>query len=184
MYTVEKTEIPEVVILRPRVFPDDRGFFFEAYNESALAEAGIRFRAVQENYIMNASVGVLRGLHFQNDPHAQAKIVRCIKGEVDDVAVDLRKGSPTYLKWVMVRLTAENKKQLYLPKGFAHGVIARTEGSEVQYVVDAGYAPDCDRNVAWNDPDIAVEWGTDAPVLSPKDEKAPLLRDSDCNFKY
>lgn len=184
MYIVEKTDIPEVVILTPRVFPDDRGFFFEAYNEAALDEAGIKFRAVQENYIMNAKPGVIRGLHFQNDPCAQAKIVRCSVGEVDDVAVDLRKGSPTYLKWVMVRLTAENKKQLYLPKGFAHGVISRSDYSEVQYVVDAGYAPQCDRNVLWNDPEINVDWGIAAPVLSPKDEKAPLLCDSDCNFQY
>lgn len=184
MYNAEKTAIPEVIVLTPRVFPDDRGFFFETYSEAALAAAGIEFHAVQENHIMNVKAGVLRGLHFQNDPHSQAKIVRCIAGEVDDVAVDLRKGSPTYLKWVMVRLTAENKKQIYLPKGFAHGVISRSEYSEVQYVVDEGYAPECDRNVAWNDPDIGVQWETDTPVLSPKDQNAPCLRASDCNFTY
>ena len=133
---------------------------------------------------MNICAGVIRGLHFQNDPYAQAKIVRCIKGTVDDVAVDLRKGSPTYLKWVMVELSDDNKKQLFLPKGFAHGVISRSEYSEIQYVVDEFYAPDADRNIRWNDPEINVEWGIDTPILSPKDQNAPLLCESDCNFIY
>lgn len=184
MYFVEATELKDVIVLTPKVFPDDRGCFFEVFSEKALKDVGIDFKLRQENYIVNEKKGVIRGLHFQNDPYAQAKIVRCIKGEVDDVAVDLRKGSPTYLKWVMVRLTAENKKQLYLPKGFAHGVISRTDYSEVQYVVDEGYAPQADRNIKYDDPQISVEWNEDVPVLSPKDMGAPLLKDSDCNFTY
>lgn len=184
MYIAEKTKIPEVVILTPKVFNDDRGCFFETYSEKALAEVGIEFSAKQENHIMNACPGVIRGLHFQNDPYAQAKIVRCIKGVVDDVAVDLRKGSPTYLQWVMVELSEENKKQLYLPKGFAHGVISRSEYSEIQYVVDERYAPEYDRNIRYNEPQIGVDWGTEAPVLSPKDQNAPSLSESDCNFVY
>lgn len=184
MYTVENTAIPEVVILTPRVFVDDRGFFYETYNKRALQAVGIEFRAKQENHIMNACAGVIRGLHFQNNPHAQAKIVRCIKGCVDDVAVDLRKGSPTYLQWVMVELSEENRKQLYIPKGFAHGVISRTESSEIQYVVDDGYAPEVDRSIRFDDPQIGVNWNVQTPVLSPKDTNAPFLQNSDCNFTY
>lgn len=184
MYVAEKTSIPDVVILTPKVFADDRGYFYETYSEKELQECGINFQAKQENHIMNGIAGVLRGLHFQNDPHAQAKLVRCIKGVVDDVAVDLRKGSPTYLQWVMVELSEENKKQLYLPKGFAHGVISRSEYSEVQYVVDEGYAPECDRSIRFDDPHINVDWKTESIVLSLKDRNAPVLMDSDCNFSY
>lgn len=184
MYYVEPTDLKEVLILTPKLFKDDRGCFFEVYSEKALKEVGIDFTLKQENYIVNEKKGVIRGLHFQNDPHSQAKIVRCINGEVDDVAVDMRKGSPTYLKWVMVRLTAENKKQLYLPKGFAHGVISRTDYSEVQYVVDETYAPESDRNIRYDSPEIGVDWQEDSVVLSPKDETAPAFQDSDCNFVY
>lgn len=184
LYYAEPTEIKDVIVLIPKTFPDDRGCFFEVYSEKALKDIGIDFKLSQENYIVNEQKGVIRGLHFQNDPYAQAKIVRCINGEVDDVAVDMRKGSPTYLKWVMVRLTAQNKKQLYLPKGFAHGVISRTQYSEVQYVVDEGYAPEADRNIRYDDPEINVDWMEDLPILSAKDKNAPSLRESDCNFVY
>ena len=188
MYDVEKTALPGVIILTPKVFADDRGFFMEAYNEKslldALKETGIEFRAVQENHIMNACPGVIRGLHFQNHPHAQAKLVRCIRGVVDDVAVDLRKGSPTYLRWVMVELSEENRKQLFLPQGFAHGVISRSEYSEVSYIVDQGYSPETDRNIRFDEPAIGVDWRTNTPVLSPKDRNAPSLAESDCNFIY
>lgn len=184
MYNVEETAIPGVIVLTPKVFADDRGYFYETYSEKSLRDVGIDFEAKQENHIMNACPGVIRGLHFQNAPYAQAKLVRCIKGVVDDVAVDLRKGSPTYLQWVMVELSEENKKQLFLPKGFAHGVISRSEYSEVQYVVDEGYAPQADRGIRFDDSAIGVDWKIDKPVLSPKDEKAVSLSDSDCNFIY
>lgn len=184
MYEIEHTKLPGVVILTPKQFTDDRGVFFEAYSEKGLRAHGIEFTAKQENHIFNKAKGVIRGLHFQNDPYAQAKIVRCIRGTVDDVAVDLRKGSPTYLQWVMVTLSAENRKQLYLPRGFAHGVISRSDISEIQYVVDNVYAPEADRNIAYNDPEIGVDWKEEILVLSPKDQSAPLLRNSDCNFQY
>lgn len=182
MYEVEKTEIPGVLILTPKVFEDQRGFFYEAYSEKALHEAGIDFVAKQENHIMNEYAGVIRGLHFQNAPYAQAKIVRCTKGYVDDVAVDLRKDSPTHLKWVMVELSAQNHKQLYIPKGFAHGVISRESYSEIQYYVDETYCPEADRTVRFDDPAIGVKWDVETPILSAKDQKAPLYKESDCNF--
>lgn len=184
MYLVEKTLLPEVLILTPKLFEDERGTFFEAYSERSLQQAGIVFRARQENHIVNIQANVIRGLHFQNAPYAQAKIVRCTKGRVDDVAVDLRRGSPTYLQWVMVELSGENKRQLYLPKGFAHGVISRSAYSEIQYVVDEPYCPQADRNIRYDDPCIGVQWGCGSPVLSQKDQAAPLLAESDCNFVW
>lgn len=184
MYSVEKTELDGVVILTPQSFADERGMLFETYSERALRDVGIEFTACQENHIVNTWAGVIRGLHFQNNPCAQAKLVRCICGVVDDYAVDLRRGSPTYLKWIKVELSQENRRQLFLPKGFAHGVISRSEYSEIQYVVDNFYAREYDRGVRFDDPAIGVDWENDDPVLSEKDRNAPLLRDSDCNFTY
>ena len=184
MYLREETAIPEVCVLMPRQFDDERGCFFESFSEAALKECGIEFNAVQENHIVNIRQGVIRGLHFQNAPFAQAKIVRCIRGTVDDVAVDIRKGSPTYLKWVMVELSEENCKQLYIPKGFAHGVISRSDYSEIEYVVDELYCPKADRSIRYDDAEIGVEWREQFPVLSMKDKNAPRLRDSDYNFEY
>ena len=184
MYTVEKTDIDGVLVLTPRVFDDGRGCFFETFSEKALEVVGIGFHTCQENHIVNKGAGVIRGLHFQNSPCAQAKIVRCIRGVVDDVAVDLRKGSPTYLRWVMVELSEENRRQLFLPKGFAHGVISRSEYSEIQYVVDAPYCPQQDRNIRDDEPLIGVLWNCDRPILSLKDRNAPSLEQSDCNFSY
>ena len=184
MYSVEKTKLDGVVILTPRCFADERGILFESYSERALREAGIDFTAYQENHIVNMYAGVIRGLHFQNEPYAQAKLVRCICGAVDDYAVDLRKGSPTYLKWIKVVLSQENRKQLFLPKGFAHGVISRSEYSEIQYIVDNFYTQEYDRGIRFNDPAIGVDWENDDPILSEKDRNAPLLAESDCNFIY
>lgn len=184
MYTMEHTSIPEIKVLTPRVFADERGCFFEVYSEPSLKELGLAFTAVQENYIVNTKPGIIRGIHFQNGPHAQGKIVRCIRGAVDDYAVDLRKNSPTYLQWVKVELTEENRKQLFIPQGFGHAVISRSEYSEIQYVVDAGYCPQADRSIRYDDPQINVDWGCDAPILSAKDQNAPYLKDCDCNFVY
>lgn len=184
MYEMEKTSLPGVVILTPKAYADDRGHFFETYNEKSLLDVGIDFHAKQENHIMNANADVIRGLHFQNNPYAQAKLVRCIRGIVDDVAVDLRKGSPTYLQWVMVELSEENKKQLFLPKGFAHGVISRSDYSEIQYAVDEIYCPQADRSIRYNEQQIGIQWKAKAPIMSLKDIKAPLLNESDCNFYY
>lgn len=184
MYTMEHTSIPEIKVLTPRRFADERGCFFEVYSEPSLQALGLVFSAVQENHIINVQASVLRGIHFQNDPHAQGKIVRCIRGVVDDYAVDLRKNSPTYLKWVKVELSEENGKQLFIPHGFGHAVISRSEYSEIQYVTDAGYCPQADRSIRYDDPEINIDWCCDAPILSAKDQSAPYLKDSDCNFYY
>ncbi|MDW7657233.1 MAG: dTDP-4-dehydrorhamnose reductase [Bacillota bacterium] len=177
-----KTDIEDVLIIDPKVFGDYRGWFTESYSRKAFNAAGIDIDFVQDNHSMSAQKGTLRGLHFQTNPKAQTKLIRCTKGKILDVAVDLRKGSPTYKKWTGVELSEENKKLLLIPKGFAHGFLTLTDHAEVQYKVDEYYAPECDRSIRFDDPDIGVAWGIDAPILSEKDIKAPLLRDSDVDF--
>ena len=177
-----KTEIEDVLILEPRVFGDHRGWFTETYSKTKFQELGIDIEFVQDNHSMSAQKGTLRGLHFQTNPKAQTKLVRCTKGKILDVAVDLRKGSSTYKKWVGVELSEENKKQLLIPKGFAHGFLTLTDNVEVQYKVDEYYAPECDRSIRFDDPEIGVDWGIEEPILSEKDLKAPLLKDSDVDF--
>lgn len=180
-----ETFIEGLKILEPKVFGDHRGWFMETYNEGALKEAGIDIQFVQDNQSFSATKGTLRGLHYQLNPKAQTKLVRCTKGAIYDVAVDIRKGSPTFGKWFGLELSADNKKQLLIPQGFAHGFMTLTEDVEVQYKVDNLYAPDCDRGIIWNDPEINVEWPLEiTPILSEKDEKAPLLKDADNNFTY
>lgn len=179
-----KTDIPGVVILEPKVFGDHRGWFTETYAYNTLKDLGIDVTFVQDNQSYSKEKGTLRGLHFQQNPMAQTKLLHCTRGKILDVAVDIRKGSPTYLKWVSVELSAENKRQLFMPKGFAHGFITLTEDVEVQYKVDAYYAPECDRSIRFDDPSIGVNWGVSNPILSQKDMNAPLLCDSDCNFVY
>ncbi len=179
-----KTDIPGVVILEPKVFGDHRGWFTETYAYNTLKDLGIDVTFVQDNQSYSKEKGTLRGLHFQQNPMAQTKLLRCTRGKILDVAVDIRKGSPTYLKWVSVELSAENKRQLFMPKGFAHGFVTLTEDVEVQYKVDAYYAPECDRSIRFDDPSIGVNWGVANPILSQKDMNAPLLCDSDCNFVY
>ena len=156
----------------------------ETYSKQTLKELGIVTDFVQDNQSMSAKKGTLRGLHFQNAPKAQTKLIRCTKGAILDVAVDIRRGSPTYLKWISVELTAENKRQLYIPKGFAHGFVTLVDDVEIQYKVDDYYAPECDRSILYNDEEIGVNWGTIEPVLSQKDLNAPRLKDSDFNFNY
>ena len=179
-----KTGLDDVHILEPKVFGDHRGWFMETYSIQKFEELGIDILFVQDNHSFSAQKGTLRGLHFQINPKAQTKLVRCTKGKILDVAVDIRKGSPTYKKWVAVELTEENKKQLLIPKGFAHGFLSLTDDIEVQYKVDEYYAPDCDRSIRFDDPEIGVDWGIRNPILSEKDVKAPLLKDSDSNFTY
>lgn len=179
-----KTDIPGVVILEPKVFGDHRGWFTETYAYNTLKDLGIDVTFVQDNQSYSKEKGTLRGLHFQQNPMAQTKLLHCTRGKILDVAVDIRKGSPTYLKWVSVELSAENKRQLFMPKGFAHGFVTLTEDVEVQYKVDAYYAPECDRSIRFDDPSIGVNWGVTNPILSQKDMNAPLLCDSDCNFVY
>ena len=178
------TSIPDVKILEPRIFGDARGWFYESYNAESLSQCGIDVVFVQDNRSFSAKKGTLRGLHFQKTPHAQSKLLFCTRGEILDVAVDLRKGSPTYLQHVAVRLSAENKRMLFLPKGFAHGFLTLTDDVEVFYKVDAYYDPASDRSVRFDDPQLAVPWGIADPILSDKDKNAPLLCDSDVDFRY
>jgi dTDP-4-dehydrorhamnose reductase/dTDP-4-dehydrorhamnose 3,5-epimerase len=179
-----ETNIREVVIIEPRVFGDHRGWFTETYSKEKFEELGFEIDFIQDNHSFSAQKGTLRGLHFQLNPKAQTKLVRCTKGKILDVAVDLREGSPTYKKWVAVELTEENKKQLLIPKGFAHGFLTLTDDVEVQYKVDEYYSPENDRSIRFDDPEIGVVWGVDSPVLSDKDLNAPLLKESDISFKY
>lgn len=181
---VLKTDVLDVYILEPKVFGDNRGWFMEAWSKKKMEAAGLYYNFVQDNHSYSAKKGTLRGLHYQKGKAVQAKLVRCSRGAVLDVAVDLRKGSPTYKKWVAVELSAENKRQLLIPRGFAHGFLTLTDDVEFLYKEDNPYAPEFDRNIIWNDPDIGIEWGIENPVLSEKDMKAPKLRDADIDFIY
>lgn len=174
------TDLPDVLILEPRVFEDDRGFFFESYNARAFAEAtGLDPRFVQDNHSRSLR-GVLRGLHYQVPPHAQGKLVRAVSGRIWDVAVDLRRSSPTFGRWVGVELDDRSPRQLWVPPGFAHGFVVLSDFADVLYKTTDFYAPECDRSVLWNDPEIGIEWPLDGePVLSPKDAGAPGLRDAE-----
>ncbi len=180
----ENTSLDGVYIITPQVFGDHRGWFTETYNAEKFKEIGIDTVFVQDNHSYSAQKGTLRGLHFQNAPMAQTKLLRCIRGKILDVAVDLRKGSPNYKKWVAVELSEENKKMIYIPKGFAHGFLTLSEDVEVQYKVDNFYSREHDRSVHFNDPEIGVDWGTDSPILSDKDLNAPNLKDCDVNFVF
>jgi dTDP-4-dehydrorhamnose 3,5-epimerase len=175
---VIKTDIQGVVIVEPKVFGDHRGYFFESFSEKDFAEAVGEVKFVQDNE-SKSSFGVLRGLHFQKPPHAQAKLVRVVKGRVLDVAVDLRKGSPTFGKHVAVELTEENHRQLFIPRGFAHGFAVLSDEAVFQYKCDNYYAPQSEGSVLWNDPDIGIEWGipSEDVMLSEKDRNAALLKD-------
>ncbi|MDO5378898.1 MAG: dTDP-4-dehydrorhamnose 3,5-epimerase [Clostridia bacterium] len=180
-----ETKLPGVCIVEPQVFGDHRGYFMETYNKRAFAEIGITTEFVQDNQSFTAQKGTLRGIHFQNAPMAQAKLVRVTRGAVMDVAVDLRGGSPTYKLWVAVELSAENKRMLFIPRGFGHGFKTLTDDVEFCYKVDNLYSKACDRGIRFDDPSIGVDWGEVAEsLLSQKDTTAPLLSESDCNFVY
>ncbi len=179
-----ETNLQGVFIIEPQVFGDSRGYFMETYSKKVFEEMGITNEFVQDNQSFSSKKGTLRGLHFQNGEFAQAKIVRVLRGTVHDVAVDLRKGSPTYLQWIKVELSGENKRMLFIPKGFAHGFVALTDDVEFIYKVDEVYSKEHDRAIRYDDPQIGVEWEISNPILSQKDIDAPLLKDSDCNFTY
>ena len=180
-----KTKIPEVIIIEPRIFADDRGYFFESFSQREFEEHVCKTTFVQDNQ-SKSSYGVLRGLHFQKPPHAQSKLVRCIAGKVLDVAVDIRKGSPTFGQYVAVELSAENQRQLFVPRGFAHGFSVLSETAIFQYKCDNYYAPQHEGAIAWNDPAIGIDWQIPADVvsLSAKDDKNPNLADSEWLFDY
>ncbi len=175
-----KTHIPEILIIEPKVFGDDRGFFYESFNENLWREkTGINVSFVQDNHSRSAR-GVLRGLHYQLPPAAQGKLVRCVYGEVFDVAVDMRKKSATFGQWVGTRLSSENKRQMWIPEGFAHGFMVLSDAAEFLYKVTDYYASEQERAIRWNDLDLKIEWpGEDVPILSAKDAEAPQFRDAE-----
>lgn len=185
---VTKTKIHDLMIIDPEVHGDNRGYFMETYNQHTYKAIGIHVEFVQDNMSFSAHKGTLRGLHWQNEPMGQAKLVCCSKGIVIDVAVDIRVGSPTYKQWISVKLSDENKKQFFIPKGFAHGFLTLTDNVEFRYKVDNFYGKEYDRGIRYDEPSIAVDWGTLLnglePILSDKDKYGPLLEESDCNFVY
>lgn len=178
-----ETDIQGLVIIEPKVFGDERGYFFESFNQKEFEENISPIQFVQDNESMSCK-GVLRGLHFQRPPFDQAKLVRCIKGEVMDVAVDLRKGSPTYGKYSAINLSEENKKQLFVPRGFAHGFKVISEEAIFAYKVDNWYSAEHDSGIAWNDPDVAVDWdiSEDTVLLSEKDKQLKTLKETEIPF--
>ena len=180
-----ETKLPGVYIIEPEVRGDARGYFMEVWSTRNFEELGLHYDFVQDNQSFSAKKGVLRGLHFQNAPMSQAKLVRVTRGAVMDVAVDLRKGSPTYRQWTAVELSEENKRMLMIPRGFGHGFKSLTDNVEFCYKVDNLYSRELDRGIRFDDPTIGVEWGeVDEALLIAKDVNAPLLDDSDCNFEY
>ncbi|WP_448583929.1 dTDP-4-dehydrorhamnose 3,5-epimerase [Thermocrinis sp.] len=185
-FTKIETPLKGVYILQPTVFEDHRGFFMESYNKKDFEEIGLYFDFVQDNHSLSVQAGVLRGLHFQLEPKAQTKVVRCLKGVIYDVVVDLRKGSPTYKRWIGVIISEYNKRQIVVPKGFAHGVLTLVPNTEILYKVDEYYSPEHDMSIRWDDPDIGIEWPIANPILSEKDKNAPYLRDVEdrINFYY
>jgi dTDP-4-dehydrorhamnose 3,5-epimerase len=183
---IERTALEGVLILTPKRFGDARGFFSESWSRRTFEAAGLRFDWVQDNHSLSARPGTVRGLHFQAPPHAQDKLVRCGRGRLFDVAVDIRRGSPTYGRWVGVELSFENGRQLLIPKGFLHGFVTREPDTEIIYKCSDYYAPECDGAVRFDCPEIGIDWGLDGiePVLSERDRAAPGLRDFSSPFVW
>lgn len=182
-FRFERLEIPDVILIEAKAFGDPRGFFMETYKRSEFEAAGIPWGFVQDNY-SHSIRGVLRGLHYQKHPKAQGKLVTALRGEIFDVAVDVRRGSPTYGRWVGITLTAANHRMLYVPVGFAHGFCALSDEADVVYKVTEEHAPDLAGGVRWSDPEVGVVWPIQCPLLSSKDESLLPLREADNNFVY
>jgi dTDP-4-dehydrorhamnose 3,5-epimerase len=178
-----RLDLPEVVLIEPKIFPDDRGFFLETYKHSEFAGYGISERFVQENH-SHSSRKTLRGLHYQKNPKAQSKIVRAVIGAIFDVVVDIRKGSPRYGRWIGIDLSADNKKMLYVPPGFAHGACVTRAEAALLYMVSSEYASECEAGIIWNDPALGIQWPESGPLLSPRDQWWPALASADNNFVY
>lgn len=185
-FSVQPLDIPDVLVIETDRFGDRRGFFSETWSRAAFRDIGIDLDFVQDNHSLSADIGTVRGLHFQTPPFAQDKLVRVTRGAVLDVAVDIRKGSPTFGRWVAVELSAENWRQLLVPVGFAHGFVTLMPDTEVQYKVSAPYAPDCDKGLFWADPEVGVQWPVtaDAAILSEKDRRQPRLAELPDYFVY
>lgn len=179
---VVKLELPGVKLIVPTYFDDSRGYSAETYNARLLRDYGIETRFLVDYECCNKKTGTIRGIHFQNNPHPQTKLVRVLRGEILDFVVDLRKDSPTYKKWTCQVLSEENRKQLYLPSGYGHAYITRQPETVVLYKFDDYYDRNLVRAVCWNDPELGLPWGIENPILSPSDEKAPYLKDSDLNL--
>ncbi len=179
---VINTAVLDVYIIEPDVFGDKRGYFFESWSKKKMEEKALFYDFVQDNQSYSTTKGTIRGLHFQKGEYSQAKLVRCTKGAVLDVAVDIRKGSPTYKKWVAVELSAENKRQLMIPRGFAHGFVTLTDEVEFLYKADNLYCFESEGSIRWDDPQIGVDWGIENPIVSDKDANAPLFDDN--KFEY
>ncbi|GAB1805388.1 dTDP-4-dehydrorhamnose 3,5-epimerase [Priestia megaterium] len=179
-----KTKFEDAILIEPKVFGDHRGFFTESYNKEMFQQNGIDMDFIQDNHSLSQQPGTLRGMHYQLNDKAQTKLVRVTRGAIYDVIVDIRKGSPTYGEWQGFILSADNKRQLLVPKGFAHGFCTIVENTEVQYKVDELYSPEHDRGIAWNDPALNINWPFNNPVLSDKDTKHPTLAEADNNFTW
>lgn len=183
-FKFKRLEIPGVVLIEPEIFYDERGFFIETYKYNDFYQIGIRESFIQDCHSKSEKKGILRGLHYQKNPTPQGKIVRVIAGEIFDVAVDIRKGSPYYAKWIGVILSSENRMMLYIPPGFAHGFCTLTDKSEILYKYTKLYSPDDYRGIIWNDKRIGVAWPVRKPIISEKDEKLPALDKADNNFIF
>lgn len=182
-FEFKKMEIPDVILVTAKAFSDDRGFFMESFKESIFNQNGIHEKFIQDNYSHSVK-GVLRGLHYQKDPKAQAKLVLVTRGTIFDVAVDLRKGSTTYGKWTSAILSDENHCMLYVPKGFAHGFCVLSDKADVFYKVSSEYSPEHERGILWNDPEISIKWPIEKPIMIKKDLELPSLKNEDNNFVY
>lgn len=176
-------KLKDLWIVKPKVFGDNRGFFMETWSKREFEEHGLFFEFVQDNHSSSTVRGTLRGIHFQRGEKAQAKLVRCVRGAVLDVAVDLLPSSPTYKQWQAVELSEENKRQLLIPRGFGHGFVTLTDHVEFLYRADNPYAPEADAGILWCDPEIGVDWGIEDPILSEKDKHNPLLHDAVTGFE-
>ena len=179
---ITKTALDGVVIIEPQVFEDARGYFFESWNKAKMEEAGLNYDFIQDNQ-SKSCYGTIRGIHFQKGEFSQAKLVRVLQGTVLDVAVDLRKDSKTFGQHVAVELSAENNRQLMIPRGFGHGFVTLTDHVEFLYKADNFYAPEADGGIRWNDPELGIDWGVTDPVLSEKDTKSPFLKDAVTGFE-
>ena len=178
-----KGKLSDIWILEPKVFGDNRGFFMETWSEREFEDHGLYFKFVQDNHSSSSLKGTLRGIHFQKGDRAQAKLVRCVRGSVMDVIVDLRPSSSTYKKWEAVILSEENKRQLLIPRGFGHGFLTLTDHVEFVYRADNYYAPEAEGGIIWDDPEIGVEWGIDTPILSEKDKRNPEFKNVVTGFE-
>lgn len=181
---IKETGLPGVKLIKPLLYSDHRGFFMESYNRITFLKQSLSYEFIQDNHSLSVEKNVLRGMHYQLGPKAQTKLVRVTTGEIYDVVIDIRHGSPTFGQWEGFFLSASNKLQLLVPQGFAHGFCTLTPNTEVQYKVDALYSPDHDRGIAWNDPALAIDWPTSNPILSDKDGKHPVLAEAEINFVY